>query len=281
MITVNTLNTKLNSPVMWIDRLPYLTTESHKYSHGPVMIFGGYPMAGAARLAARAAMRMGCGMVAIAVAPHVINAYAPIMELAIVHPLSDADSISDIISQRKISAILIGPGLGVSDLTRRRVLEVLRCGVPIVLDADALTSFSNDPQTLFGSIIGPCIITPHEGEFSRLFDLEGTKSERAQQAAHISHSTVVLKGSSTVIASTDGSLVVNADASATLATAGTGDVLAGMIVSLVAQGMALFDAAACATWIHAEAARKFGIGLIAQDLPDLLPTVLRELHANK
>ncbi len=271
----------LNAPVMWIDRLPYLTTESHKYSHGHVLIFGGYPMAGAARLAARAAMRMGCGMVTIAVDPLAIDAYAPTMECAIVHPLSDTDPISDIISDRKISAILIGPGFGVSDLTRSRVLEVLQCGVAVVLDADALTSFSHDPQKLFGSINGPCIITPHEGEFSRLFDLDGPKSERAKQAAHISHSTVVLKGSSTVIASTEGSLIVNANAPASLATAGTGDVLAGMIVSLVAQGMASFDAAVAATWIHAEAARKFGIGLIAQDLPDLLPTVLRELHAGK
>ncbi len=281
MITVNSLNTRMNASSLWVDRLPYLTTESDKYSHGHVLIIGGYPMAGAARLAARAALRMGCGMVSIAVDPLAIDAYAPTMECAIIHPLSDTDSITDIISHRKISAILIGPGLGVSDLTRSRVLEVLQCGVPVVLDADALSTFSNDPQTLFGSICGPCIITPHEGEFSRLFDLDGPKAERAQQAAHISHSTVVLKGSSTVIASTEGSLLVNANAPATLATAGTGDVLAGMIVSLVAQGMTLFDAAACATWIHAEAARKFGIGLIAQDLPDLLPTVLRELHASK
>ena len=271
----------LNAPVMWIDRLPYLTTESHKYSHGHVLVIGGYPMAGAARLAARAAMRMGCGMVTITAPPNGVGVYASAMEFAIIHPLLDTDSISDIISHRKISAILIGPGLGVSDLTRSRVLEVLQCGVAVVLDADALTCFSNDPQELFGSINGPCIITPHEGEFSRLFDLDGPKSERAQQAAHISHSTVVLKGSSTVIASTEGSLIVNANAPASLATAGTGDVLAGMIVSLVAQGMASFDAAVAATWIHAEAARKFGIGLIAQDLPDLLPTVLRELHAGK
>ena len=237
-------------------------------------------MAGAARLAARAAMRVGSGMVTVAVPLHGVNAYVSAMEYAIVLPLLETDPIIEIVRQRKISAILLGPGLGVSDQTRSRVLEVLQCGVPVVLDADAFTSFSNNPEELFESIIGPCIITPHEGEFVRLFDLDGPKSERAQQAAHISHSTVVLKGSSTIIASTEGSPIVNANAPASLSTAGTGDVLAGMIVGLIAQGMPLFDAAAAATWIHAEAARKFGIGLIAQDLPDLIPAVLRELHVS-
>ncbi|MCF8544538.1 MAG: NAD(P)H-hydrate dehydratase [Ilumatobacteraceae bacterium] len=260
--------------------MPYLTTESHKYSRGHVLIIGGYPMAGAARLAARAAMRVGSGMVTVAVPPHGVNAYVSAMEYAIVLPLLETDPLIDIVRQRKISAILLGPGLGVSDLTRSRVLEALQCGVPIVLDADALTSFSNDPEELFGSIIGPCIITPHEGEFSRLFNLDGPKVERAQQAAHISHSTVVLKGSSTIIASTEGSPIINTNAPASLSTAGTGDVLAGIIVSLIAQGMPLFDAAAAATWIHAEAARKFSVGLIAQDLPDLLLAVIRELHVS-
>ena len=142
-------------------------------------------MAGAARLAARAVMRVGSGMVTIAVPPHGVNAYVSAMEYSIVLPLLETDPIINIVKQRKISAILLGPGLGVSELTRSRVLEVLQCGVPVVLDADALTSFSNDPEELFGSIIGPCIITPHEGEFVRLFDLDGPKSERAQQAAHI------------------------------------------------------------------------------------------------
>jgi len=279
--TVKSLDTKINSSSLWIDRLPYLTTESHKYSRGHILIIGGFPMAGAARLAARAAMRVGSGMVTVAVPPHGVNAYASAMEYAIVLPLLETDSIIDIVRQRKISAILLGPGLGVSDLTRSRVLEVLQCGVPVVLDADALTSFSNDPNKLFESISGTCVITPHEGEFSRLFNLDGPKSEKALQAAHISHSVVVLKGSSTVIASTDGSLIVNDIAPATLATAGTGDVLAGMIVGLIAQGMTPFDSAAAATWMHAEAARLFGIGLIAQDLPDLIPAVMRDLYASR
>ena len=281
MTTVKSLDTKINTPLLWIDRLPYLDSTSHKYSRGHVLIIGGYPMAGASRLAARAAMRVGSGMVTVAVPPHGVNAYVSAMEYAVVLPLLETDPIIDIVKQRKISAILLGPGLGVSDQTRSRVLEVLQCGVPVVLDADAFTSFSNDPEELFESIIGPCIITPHEGEFVRLFDLDGPKSERAQQAAHISHSTVVLKGSSTIIASTEGSPIVNANAPASLSTAGTGDVLAGMIVGLIAQGMTPFDAAAAATWIHAEAARRFGIGLIAQDLPDLIPAVMRDLYASR
>jgi ADP-dependent NAD(P)H-hydrate dehydratase / NAD(P)H-hydrate epimerase len=267
--------------LLWIDRLPYLDSTSQKYSRGHVLIIGGYPMAGASRLAARAAMRVGSGMVTITAPPNGVGVYASAMEFAIIHPLLATDFISEIVSQRKISAILIGPGQVVSDITRSRVLEVLHCGVPVVLDAGALSSFANDPQELYESISGPCVITPHEGEFSRLFDLDGPKSEKAQQAAHISHSTVVLKGSSTVVASTEGSLVVNVDAPATLSTAGTGDVLAGMIVGLIAQGMTPFDAAAAATWVHAEAARKFGLGLIAQDLPDLIPVVMRELHASR
>jgi NAD(P)H-hydrate epimerase len=281
MTRFKSIDTKNNSSSIWIDRLPYLDSTSHKYSRGHVLIIGGYPMAGASRLAARAAMRVGSGMVTITAPPDGVGVYASAMEFALIHPFLETDFISEIVGQRKISAILIGPGLGVSNLTRGRVLEVLQCGVPVVLDADALTSFSNDPEELFGSIIGPCIITPHEGEFVRLFDLDGPKSERAQQAAHNSHSTVVLKGSSTIIASTEGSPIVNANAPASLSTAGTGDVLAGMIVGLIAQGMTPFDAAAAATWIHAEAARRFGIGLIAQDLPDLIPAVMRDLYASR
>ena len=174
--------------------------------------------------------------------------------------------------------MLVGPGNGVGEQTRERALAALEAGRAVVLDADALTSFQDKPRRLFRAIKSRCVLTPHEGEFSRLFpDTGGDKLTRARAAADESGAVVLLKGADTVIAAPDGRAAINCNAPATLATAGTGDVLAGLIVGLLAQGMNSFDAACAAAWLHGAAGAAFGPGLIAEDLPEALPGILLRL----
>ena len=190
-----------------------------------------------------------------------------------VHPLLAHEDFNHLLDDPRFSAVLIGPGSGVSEQTRARVLAMLGSGRPIVLDADALTSFAGNPAELEWEITGPCIITPHEGEFRRLFAATGDKVTRARAAARVSGAIVVLKGRDTVIASPDGRAIINSNAPPTLATAGSGDVLSGLILGLLAQGMEPYLAAAAGVWMHGAAATAFGSGLMAEDLPDLVPGV--------
>jgi hydroxyethylthiazole kinase-like uncharacterized protein yjeF len=176
---------------------------------------------------------------------------------------------------------LIGPGAGVNAATRARALEMLGTHRAVLLDADAISVFADRVGELAGAIQGPCILTPHEGEFARLFGAAagggGDKLSRARAAARASGAIIVLKGADTVIAAPDGRAIVNSNAPANLATAGSGDVLSGVILGLLAQGMEGFLAAAAGVWLHGAAAADFGPGLLAEDLPDLLPGVLRRL----
>ncbi len=266
-----------NDPAHWRDRLPQLEASGNKYSRGHALLVGGFPSTGAARMAARAAARMGAGLTTIAVPERGLDVYAAALTSIMVKPLAGATDLSRLLEDRRFSACLIGPGAGVGADTRERALAMLGSGRPVVLDADAITVFGQDPKALFAAIRGPCVLTPHEGEFARLFDASGDKLSRARRAARESGALIVLKGADTVIAAPDGRAVINANAPPTLATGGSGDVLGGMILGLLAQGMDAFAAAAAAVWMHGAAAQDFGPGLLAEDLPDLLPVVLRRL----
>ena len=270
-------NTFQNAPVLWLSDLPQAQDDGTKYTRGHALISGGYPMTGAARMAARAAGRIGAGLTTIAVPEIALGVYASALTSIMVHPIAKAGDFDRLLDDARLSAFLIGPGAGVSAETHARALAFLATGRPTVLDADAITGFRDEPTALDRAIVGPCVLTPHDGEFARVFDPHGDKLTRTRAAARRSGAVVVLKGNDTVIASPDGRAIINADAPSTLATAGAGDVLSGIVLGLLAQGMDPFQAAAAAVWLHGAAAAEFGPGLMAEDLPDLLPTVLSAL----
>jgi hydroxyethylthiazole kinase-like uncharacterized protein yjeF len=275
-----TVDTWENDPALWRSELPRPASGGNKYSRGHALLVGGYPMTGAARMAARSAARAGAGLTSIAVPDIALPIYAGALTSIMVHPLSRPEDFTQLLRDPRYTALLIGPGAGVNETTRARAREMLQTHRAVLLDADAISVFADRVGELAGAIRGPCILTPHEGEFTRLFGAAGgagDKLSRARNAARASGAIIVLKGSDTVIAAPDGRAIVNSNAPANLATAGSGDVLSGMILGLLAQGMDGFLAAAAGVWLHGAAAADFGPGLLAEDLPDLLPGVLRRL----
>ena len=266
-----------NNPALWTDALPVLDPDGNKYTRGHALVSGGYPTTGAARMAARAAARAGAGLTTIAVSDAALPVYAAALTSIMVSPIAAPEDFDRLLADRRYSGLLIGPGAGTGPATRARVLAMLKTGRPTVLDADALSTFKDDPQVLFRAITGRCVLTPHDGEFARLFDASGDKLVRTRAAARVSSAVIVLKGSDTVIAAPDGRAIINTNAPPTLATAGAGDVLGGIVLGLLAQGMEPFLASAAAVWLHGAAATAFGLGLLAEDLPDRLPAVFRRL----
>jgi len=192
-----------------------------------------------------------------------------------------AAGLDAMLADKRMNAVLLGPGLGVGEATRDKVAVAARHGRRVVLDADALTSFADAPETLFNLLDKNCVLTPHDGEFFKLFpDLKSAdKLARARAAAKRSGSVIILKGADTVIASPDGRAGINDNAPPWLATAGSGDVLAGFVLGLLAQGMPAFEAACAAVWCHGACANTIGRGLIAEDLAPAMPTVFRQLAA--
>jgi hydroxyethylthiazole kinase-like uncharacterized protein yjeF len=270
-----------NGPGLWRHALPPLAAVGNKYGRGHALVCGGGVMTGAARLAARAAARAGAGLTTVAVPERAWAVYASALTSIMVKAIADETDLTALLEDARLNALLIGPGAGVTVETRVRVQALLATGRATVLDADAITVFRDDPAALFSRIIGPCVLTPHEGEFARLFAIDGDKVFRARQAAAISGAVIVLKGPDTVVAAPDGRAVINANAPWTLATAGSGDALAGFILGLLAQGMDVFPAACAGVWLHGAAAAEFGPGLIAEDLPEQLPAVLRGEHLRR
>jgi hydroxyethylthiazole kinase-like uncharacterized protein yjeF len=267
-----------NHPGLWRTCLPEAKSAGNKYTRGHALLCGGYPTTGAARMAARAAARIGAGLTTIAVPEIAFPIYAAALTSIMVHPIRQAGDLGRLLSDRRYTAFLIGPGAGVNEATYSSTLELLGTARPVLIDADAISVFASKVSELAAAIRGPCVMTPHEGEFARVFDAKGDKLTRARCAARQSGAVIVLKGADTVIAAPDGRAIINTNAPATLATAGSGDVLGGLILGLLAQGMNPFLAAAAGVWIHGAAANAFGPGLIAEDLPDLVPRVLRELE---
>jgi NAD(P)H-hydrate epimerase len=257
-------------------------------------VSGGPANTGAARLAARGALRAGAGLVSVVTSARALAVNAAHLTAIMMRVCDDPDEFSDLLTDDRFTAIVLGPALGVGDTTRRWVEAALEADRGTVLDADALTSFSGEAAAL-AALTGaarerPVVLTPHAGEFGRLFGggrdgseavravtKPGSKVEQARAAARFTGAVVVLKGADTVIAAPDGRAAINANGSPDLGTAGSGDVLGGVVAGLLAQGMPGFEAAAAAVWIHAEAGARFGPGLIAEDLPELLPAVLRDL----
>ena len=295
----------VNAPALWMPAFPRPQLEAHKYVRGHAVVVSGPPdSTGAARLGARGALRIGAGLVTLVgnAAATAINAThaTAVMVRAVA---SDA-ALAEYLSDARRNSVLIGPGAGVGGATAATVLTTLRSPAAVVLDADALTSFvpdaadapvkaaglgfvlrSAEPEPgqdgLFEAIKAreaPVVLTPHEGEFNRVFGaLDGSKLDRARHAAGRSGAVVILKGADTVIATPDGRAAINSNAPPWLATAGSGDVLAGFVAGLLAQRMPAFEAACAAVWLHGECANHFGLGLIAEDLAEQLPAVFRTL----
>jgi ADP-dependent NAD(P)H-hydrate dehydratase / NAD(P)H-hydrate epimerase len=275
-----------NGPELWREAFPRPEASGHKYGRGHALVLSGdAAQTGAARLAAHGALRAGAGLVTLASPTDALAVNAAQLTAVMLRPCNRPDDLAGLLADARINAVALGPALGVGAATRALVAAALASGRAAVLDADALTSFSGETSGLFEAIAAvqrPVVLTPHEGEFARL--LGGTealagrsKLDRARRAAAQSGAVLVLKGADTVIAAPDGRAAINENGTPYLATAGSGDVLTGLIAGLLAQGMDGFDAAAVAVWLHAEAARRFGPGLIAEDIPEALPAVLREL----
>ena len=267
-----------NDPALWAAHLRRDLVDDHKYARGHATILGGATATGAARLAALAARRVGAGLVTIAAPRAALAIYQGAEPGNLIAEADDAPAFARLLEDPRRNALLLGPGSGVADRTRDAVLAALATRRSVVLDADAITVFADDPKRLFAAIAGSVLLTPHAGEFRRLFpDLIQTPSkvERARRAAERSGATVLLKGPDTVIAAPDGRAVINTHAPPSLATAGSGDVLAGLAAGLMAQGLAPLAAGAAAAWLHGECAYRFGKpGLIAEDLNAHIPDAL-------
>jgi hydroxyethylthiazole kinase-like uncharacterized protein yjeF len=274
-----------NGPDFWRHAFPLPSVEGHKYSRGhAVVVSGGLSSTGAARLAARGALRAGAGLVTIASPRDALLVNAAASLAVMVRPVDGADQLTEFLRDPRRNAVVVGPGGGVGPAMRELVLAALAGDRAVVLDADALTSFADVPHALTAAIkqrSAATVLTPHEGEFRKLFkDVGGgahSKLERARRAAEASSAVVLLKGPDTVVAAPDGRAAIADNAPPWLATAGSGDVLAGFAAGLLAQGMPGFEAAAAAVWLHGEAGREAGPGLIAEDLPEALATVYRQL----
>jgi ADP-dependent NAD(P)H-hydrate dehydratase / NAD(P)H-hydrate epimerase len=276
-----------NVPEAWLKHLPFPGSSSHKYARGHALVVsGGLAATGAARLCARGALRAGAGLVTVASPLDALVVNAAALTAIMVRRSDGPKGLAALLADARKNAVALGPGLGVGEATCALVEIALAAGEAeraVVLDADALTSFASAPERLFAAIgkaNGAVVLTPHAGEFLRLFGRgDGSKLDRARDAAVRSGAIIVYKGPDTVVAARDGRASIASNAPAWLATAGSGDVLAGIVCGLLAQHMPAFEAASAGVWMHGAAANVFGPGLIAEDIPESMPQVWRGLIA--
>ncbi|MBV8429128.1 MAG: NAD(P)H-hydrate dehydratase [Hyphomicrobiales bacterium] len=289
------IKTFANAPALWAGVLPAPAPGGHKYDRGHALVLsGGIEGCGASRLAARAALRAGAGLVTLAVPTEALASQAAANCAVMVRRADGAQGWFALLADKRRNVAVLGPAAGVDEETATKVLDALAAERAVVIDADGLTSFAEKPTLLFDAIKEakfPAVLTPHEGEFARLFHAAPEfvalgssaarldKLSRARLAARASGAIIVLKGPDTVIAAPDGRAAINENATPYLATAGAGDTLTGIIGGLLAQNMPAWEAACAGVWIHAQAASEFGPGLIAEDLSEALPRVLRELSS--
>lgn len=278
-----------NTPHFWRKSFPVPRADGHKYARGHgLVVSGDIAATGAARMAARGALRAGAGLVTLASPRDALAVNATALTAVMVRPVDTVIEFAEQLSDKRFNAVVIGPGAGLGERTRDFVHTALSARRALVLDADALTSFADNPDRLFESIKNSqdpqVVLTPHEGEFPRIFsDISNkhpgrSKLERVRAAAERSGAVVLLKGPDTAVAAPDGRATIAANGPPWLATAGAGDVLSGVIAGLLAQGVPAFEAACIGVWMHGEAGREAGPGLIAEDLPEVLPAVHRHIY---
>jgi NAD(P)H-hydrate epimerase len=268
-----------NNPALWLKDFPVPGADAHKYSRGHAVVYGGERRTGAACLAAAATQKVGAGLVTIASRHPTWAIYHGYRASIMVDMWGEREEFKTILRDERRNVVVIGPGAGIDGNLKEAVEDVLAFNKSAVFDADVFTLFKDKPAEFFAKLSpDKHVLTPHEGEFTRLFGtLEGNKLDRARKAAKTANAVVLLKGADTVIAAPDGTAVINTNAPPTLATAGSGDVLAGLIAGLMAQGMSPFMAACAGAWLHGDTAQTIGLGLTAEDIIQQLPQSLNRL----
>jgi hydroxyethylthiazole kinase-like uncharacterized protein yjeF len=278
----------LNAPAAWIDAYPWPRADGHKYNRGHAVVVSGPAYAtGAARLAAKAALRAGAGLVTVAAPKAAVPLLSASLEAVMVREAQGAAGLTKLLADKRLNAVLLGPGNTVGKSTKAAVEAAAKAQRVLVLDADAISSFTGESDKLAKLLKMnriQALLTPHDGEFRKLFAGDPqivrieSKVEKARAAAKALGAVVLLKGPDTVVAAPDGRVTVSNNAPPWLATAGSGDVLGGIALGLIAQGMPVFEAANAAAWLHGEAAREAGFGMTAEDLSPALKKVLERLY---
>jgi NAD(P)H-hydrate epimerase len=280
------INLKINSSKFWLNKFPWKKKNDHKYSRGKLVIFGSQPnMIGSTILSSEAALRVGTGSVKIICSKKTLPIYSLKFPSVLKEEINNLSLLKKLIIKEKNSVFLIGPGAGSNQLTKKKTKLILKHSKYAIIDADALTCFKKNPKELYGLLDKNKIITPHIKEFHTIFPMINkkiTNYKKIVNASKICKCNIVLKGAETLICSPSGNIVLNNHTSSELAVIGSGDVLCGIIASLVGKNkLTPFLACCAAVWIHGDIAKKFGPGLIAEDIVKNIPSILKKLKKRK